>query len=46
MLDNCVNFHLSKELGVICIEAVVDDQPVYCLLVVLGVRYELFWAYN
>ena len=46
MLHNCINFHVSKELGVVRIEVVVDDKPVYCLLDVLGVHDELLWAYH
>ena len=43
---NCINFHVSKELGVVLIEVVVDDKPVYCLLYVLGVHDELLQAYR
>ena len=42
---NCINFHVSKELGVVRVEVVVDDKPVYCLLNVL-VHNELLWAYH
>ena len=33
-------------MRVVCIEVVVDDKPVYCLLDVLGVQDELLWAYH
>ena len=45
MLRNCINFHVSKELGIVRIEVVVDEEPVYCLLDVLGVHDELLRAY-
>ena len=46
MLRNCINFHVSKELGVVRIEVVVDGKSVYCLLDVLGVHDELLRAYH
>ena len=46
MLHNCINCHVSKALGVVCIEVVVDDKLLYCLFDVIGVHDELLWAYH
>ena len=46
ILHNCINSRVSKELGVVRIEMVIDDKSVYCLLDVLGVHDELLWAYH
>ena len=46
MLHTCINFHVSKELGVVRIEVGVDDKLVYCLVDILGVHNELLLAYH
>ena len=46
MLHNCINFHVNKELGVVRIQVVVDDKPVYCLLDILDVHDEFLYAYH
>ena len=46
MLHNCITFHVSKELGIVRIEVVVNGKLVYCLFDVLGVHDELIWAYH
>ena len=44
MLHGCHDLHVSKQLGVVGVEMVVDDKPIYCFVDVFGVNDELFWS--
>ena len=36
MLHGCHDLHVSKQLGVVGVEMVVDDEPIYCFVDVFG----------
>ena len=45
MLHGSHDLHVSKQLGVVGVEMVVDDEPIYCFVDVFGVNDELL-TYN